>query len=124
MGRVTAVTSFGRNGLYDWLFQRISAVVLAAYFLFIFAYIVANPGLTYDQWSGLFSTLGMRVFSMITLVMTLAHVWIGLWGVLTDYVTVRLLGSKAPALRLVLQLLIFLVMAVVVIVGIDVLWRS
>jgi succinate dehydrogenase / fumarate reductase membrane anchor subunit len=123
MERVTAVTSFGRNGLYDWLFQRISAVVLAAYFLFIFVYIVTNPGLTYEQWNGLFSSLGMRTFSMITLVMTLAHVWIGLWGVLTDYVTVRLMGNKAPAMRLILQLLIFLVMAVVVIVGIDVLWR-
>jgi succinate dehydrogenase membrane anchor subunit len=124
MERVTAVTSFGRNGLYDWLFQRISAVVLAAYFLFILVYVIANPGLTYAQWSGLFASLGMRVFSLITLMMTLTHVWIGLWGVLTDYVTVRLLGSKAPALRLTLQLLIFLVLAVVVIVGIDVLWRS
>ncbi len=123
MGRVTAVTSFGRNGLYDWLFQRISAVVLAAYFLFILFYIVANPGLTYVQWAGLFGSLWMRIFSLIALVMTLAHVWIGLWGVLTDYVTLRLLGGFAPALRLALQLVIFLVMAVVILVGIDVLWR-
>ena len=124
MGRVTAVTSFGRNGLYDWLFQRISAVVLAVWFLFVFFYILSNPGLTYAQWSGLFDTLGMRIFSLIALLMILAHVWIGLWCVLTDYVTVRLLGKSAPALRLSLQLLIFLVMAIVVIVGIDVLWRT
>ncbi|MGB0744865.1 MAG: succinate dehydrogenase, hydrophobic membrane anchor protein, partial [Opitutales bacterium] len=29
---VTAVTSFARSGLADWLVQRISAVILAAYF--------------------------------------------------------------------------------------------
>ena len=28
---VTSVTSLGRNGLYDWLIQRVSAVVIAVY---------------------------------------------------------------------------------------------
>ena len=32
---VTTVTSMGRSGLYDWLMQRVSAVILLAYFLFI-----------------------------------------------------------------------------------------
>ena len=32
---VTAVTSFGRSGVSDWLVQRVSAVILLAYFLFI-----------------------------------------------------------------------------------------
>lgn len=124
MERVTAVTSFGRNGLYDWLFQRISAVYLAVYFLFVFAYILLNPGLDYQQWSGLFGNLWMRVFSLIALIMVLAHAWIGLWAVLTDYVTTRLMGRRATALRLILQMLILLVMAVAVLIGIDVLWRS
>jgi succinate dehydrogenase / fumarate reductase membrane anchor subunit len=123
MDRVTTVTSFGRNGLYDWLFQRISAVVLAVYFVFIFGFIATNPDLSFEQWKALFDANWMRVFSLISLVMILVHVWIGMWGVLTDYVTVRMMGPKAPAIRLSLQLLIFLVMAIVVIVGIDVLWR-
>ncbi|HAN68665.1 MAG TPA: succinate dehydrogenase, hydrophobic membrane anchor protein, partial [Halieaceae bacterium] len=32
---VTAVTSFGRSGTADWLVQRVSGVILLAYFLFI-----------------------------------------------------------------------------------------
>ena len=30
---VTNVTSFGKNGLYDWVVQRSTAVVLGVYFL-------------------------------------------------------------------------------------------
>ena len=32
---VTAVTSFGRSGVSDWLMQRVSAVILLAYFTVI-----------------------------------------------------------------------------------------
>ena len=32
---VTSVTSMGRSGLYDWLMQRVTAVILLAYFLYI-----------------------------------------------------------------------------------------
>ena len=42
---VTNVTNFSRSGLYDWMAQRVSAVVLAAYFLFLIGYLVAHPGL-------------------------------------------------------------------------------
>ncbi|MGA1742679.1 MAG: succinate dehydrogenase, hydrophobic membrane anchor protein, partial [Pseudohongiellaceae bacterium] len=32
---VTNVTSFGRSGLYDWVVQRVSAVILLLYILFL-----------------------------------------------------------------------------------------
>jgi len=57
MGRVTSIASFGRNGLYDWVIQRISALVIAAYFVFLVYFIASNPDLTYEQWRGLFSFL-------------------------------------------------------------------
>lgn len=40
---VTSVTNLSRSGLYDWMAQRVSAVVLAAYFIFLIGYLVANP---------------------------------------------------------------------------------
>ena len=52
---VTSVTNLSRSGLYDWMAQRVSAVVLAAYFIFLIGYLVANPGIGYEQWHGLFS---------------------------------------------------------------------
>ena len=45
MGMITNVTSFSRSGLSDWLLQRVTAVVMAAYTVFITAYLLFNSGL-------------------------------------------------------------------------------
>jgi succinate dehydrogenase / fumarate reductase membrane anchor subunit len=122
MGRVTSIASLGRNGLYDWVVQRISALVIAAYFLFIVFFLVANPDLSYEQWHGLFSCLWMKVFSTISLLMLLAHVWIGVWSVLTDYMTPRLMGSKANIFRLIVELAVLAVVLIVAVIGLNIFW--
>ena len=35
MGMITNVTSYGRSGLSDWLLQRTTAIVMAAYVVFV-----------------------------------------------------------------------------------------
>lgn len=122
MGRVTSIASLGRNGLYDWVIQRISALVLTAYFLFLLYFVAANPDLSYEEWHGLFSGFAMQVFSTIALLMLMAHVWIGVWGVLTDYVTPRLMGPKATVLRYIFQFAVLATVAVVTVVGLGIFW--
>ncbi|WP_353408842.1 succinate dehydrogenase, hydrophobic membrane anchor protein [Pseudoteredinibacter isoporae] len=119
---VTAVTSFGRSGLYDWMIQRVSAVVMAAYTIFLAAFILLTPELTYEIWKGLYATLWMRVFSLITLLSIAAHAWIGLWAVLTDYLTTRLMGNKATILRVLMQMVLGLITVTYVVWGIEILW--
>jgi len=119
---VTAVTSFGRSGLYDWLIQRVSAVVLAAYTLFIAAFILNTPEMTFAVWSELFGTLYMRIFSLLALLSIAAHAWIGLWAVLTDYLTNRLMGAKATVMRLIAQMVLGLVTVTYTVWGIEILW--
>ncbi|PCK03458.1 MAG: succinate dehydrogenase, hydrophobic membrane anchor protein [Alteromonadaceae bacterium] len=119
---VTSVTSFGRNGLSDWLIQRFSAVVLATYTAFIVIYLVAHPGLTYQEWSGLHSQLWMRIFTLIVLLSNVAHGWIGLWGVLTDYATDRLMGAIALPIRMFSMALYLLVALAFIIWGVQILW--
>ncbi|MCH7817919.1 MAG: succinate dehydrogenase, hydrophobic membrane anchor protein, partial [Proteobacteria bacterium] len=58
---VTNVTNLGRSGLYDWLIQRFSAVVLAVYTLFILGIFVMSPDMDYGQWKGLFESNLMRI---------------------------------------------------------------
>jgi succinate dehydrogenase / fumarate reductase membrane anchor subunit len=119
---VTTVTSLSRSGLSDWLLQRIAAVVITAYVLFMVGYIIANPNLSYEQWSTLHGNLSMRMFSLITILSISAHGWIGLWCVLTDYVTVRLLGPKATAIRIFMQLIMIMIALLYVLWAIDILW--
>jgi succinate dehydrogenase / fumarate reductase membrane anchor subunit len=97
---VTSVTSLGRSGLYDWLLQRLSAVVLLAWFGFVAIFIATHEALTFTEWQGLFTQTWMRIFTLIALLSLCAHAWIGMWTIATDYFTTHMLGSKATAIRL------------------------
>ncbi|RLA47545.1 MAG: succinate dehydrogenase, hydrophobic membrane anchor protein [Gammaproteobacteria bacterium] len=118
------VTSFGRNGLSDWLLQRVSAVVMTVYMVFVFGYLVCGGEVTYADWKALHGNFFVRLLSLFAVLSLAAHAWIGMWGVLTDYVTVRLLGPRATAIRIFLQLgmiamtLTYVVWAIVILWGI------
>jgi succinate dehydrogenase / fumarate reductase membrane anchor subunit len=119
---VTNVTSLGRSGLSDWLIARVSAYVMTAYLIFIVGYLMLTPDLKYTQWAALNSSLPMRMFSLLTILSIAAHAWIGMWCVLTDYITVRLIGPKATALRIIFQLGMIAITLLYVIWAIDILW--
>jgi len=95
---------FTLTGPSNWKIQRISAIVMAAYLFFIVGFLIANPLLTYDQWSALNGLLSMRIFTLVTIVAVAFHAWIGMRCVLTDYITVRLIGPKANGVRNILQI--------------------
>lgn len=117
---VTPVTSMGRSGLYDWLMQRVSAVILLAYFLYIG--VVLGCGVDYSAWNELFAQTWMRVFSLLALLSLGVHAWVGLWAVFTDYLTERMLGTAGNVLRLVAQMVCGIIMFTYVVWGIQILW--
>jgi len=118
---VTAVTSLSRSGLSDWLVQRVTAVILLAFFGFVGFTVLG--GVSYEEWSGLFSRTWMKVFTLLAVLSLAAHAWIGMWGVFTDYLTERLMGSRGNVLRIGLQLLTSLALVVYVIWAVQVIWR-
>ncbi len=117
---VTAVTSLGRSGLYDWLMQRASAVILLAYFLYIGAVVVC--GVDYAAWTELFSQTWMRVFSLLALVSLGVHAWVGLWAVFTDYFTERLMGTAGNIIRLAAEFISGIILFTYLVWGIQILW--
>ena len=119
---VTAVTNLGRSGLYDWLVQRATAVVLLAYFICLTSYLVSNPGMDYAQWNGFFQHTAMRVFSMAAILSLAMHAWIGLWCVVTDYLTPRMLGDKANLLRALASIGCGITLFTYLVWGIQILW--
>ncbi len=121
---VTAVTSFGRSGLYDWLMQRISAVVLLGYTVFIFAVLVFKPDISYQEWHALFQLTAVKVFSLLALISLGMHSWIGLWCVVTDYMTPRMMGKNANWLRFLVQAGCGMVMFTYFVWGIQILWGN
>lgn len=113
VGNITSLTG---NGLRDWLIQRISAVILGLYVIFLVGFGIFNPDLQYDSWHSLFVNSGMRVASVLVLLALLAHAWIGIWTVITDYI-------KTTAWRLTVQLIVIVLLLACFIWGLEILWR-
>lgn len=122
MDMVTSVTSLGKNGLYDWIIQRATAVILIVYIICLMSFLICNPGLTYADWHAYMTSGYMKVFSVIALLSIAAHGWVGLWTISTDYLTERQMGSIATPLRLAFQGLCAVLTIVYVIWGIQILW--
>ena len=112
---VASVTNLGRSGLYDWVIQRLSAVILALYTLFLLGFVIASPDMQYSQWQGLFAQTWMKVFSLVALIAICAHAWVGMWTISTDYL-------KKAAVRFGLQLVCAGFLFVYLVWGIDILW--
>jgi len=119
---VTNVTNFSRSGLYDWMAQRVSAVLLAAYFLFLLGFFVIHPNLDYVTWKALFSNTGMRIFSLLALGALIVHAWVGMWTITTDYLTPMAIGRWATGVRFLVQAACGVLQFVLFVWGIQILW--
>ena len=110
---VANAATLGRSGVHDYIIIRVAVINLAVYEFFMLGFFLTND-VTYVSWTSLFSNLAMQVFTIITLLSLLAHVWIGMWQVLTDYV-------KPVGLRFVLQLALNVMAFSYVIAGVAIL---
>ncbi|MBT6352806.1 MAG: succinate dehydrogenase, hydrophobic membrane anchor protein [Halieaceae bacterium] len=117
---VTSVTSFSRTGLSDWLIQRVTSVILLAYFIFVAFQL--GSSVDYTSWRELFDQTWVKVFTLLAALSLAAHSWIGLWSVFTDYLTERMLGAAGNVLRLVCQLCASLALVVYVIWVVVIVW--
>ena len=82
---VEGVLSYSGNGLRDWLVQRISAVVIAVYLIILVGFWFVHPQADYAAWKLFMGHISVRVLSLLMLLSLVAHAWIGLWIVSTDY---------------------------------------
>ncbi|AIN18366.1 succinate dehydrogenase, hydrophobic membrane anchor protein [Yersinia rochesterensis] len=114
---VSNASALGRNGVHDWLLLRASAIVITLYVLYILGFVVIVPDITYEIWRAFFASHITKVFTLLTLLSILAHAWIGLWQVLTDYI-------KPIAIRLVLQLAVVITLLVYLLYGTIVVWGA
>lgn len=112
---VSSVTSLGRSGVYDWLIQRVTAVIIAAYFILVMGFLLTHSPLAYEDWFAFITCTPMQIFSLLAFVATAAHAWIGLWTISTDYI-------KHSGLRLAFQLVCALAILACFIWAIMILW--
>lgn len=112
---VASATSLGRSGLHDWIIQRVTAVVLAAYVIYLTAFVVSSGDLSFAIWQALFSQVWFKIFSLLAVASLCFHAWIGMWIITTDYV-------KPTGTRMIVQVAIILACFAFLIWGAQILW--
>jgi succinate dehydrogenase / fumarate reductase membrane anchor subunit len=74
------------SGFRAWVVQRISAIYLACYFVYLFIHFAVSPPADHIQWQSWladpFTSIGMALFFLALLM----HAWIGVRDVVIDYV--------------------------------------
>ncbi|HQR20461.1 MAG TPA: succinate dehydrogenase, hydrophobic membrane anchor protein [Burkholderiaceae bacterium] len=103
-------------GVGNFLLQRLTAVVLTAYLLFLAVRLLFGGPLGYDGWAGLFVPLPMKIITLVALVALFYHAWIGVRDIWMDYV-------KPTGIRLALQTLTVLWLVFCAVWSVQILWR-
>lgn len=84
-------------GLKDWLIQRISAAVMAAYTLIFLILLLGQERLDFETWHAFMAGGFMRFLTFLFIVSLMYHAWVGVRDIWMDYV-------KPVGVRLALQI--------------------
>ena len=103
-------------GLRDWLGQRVTAVVLALYTLYLLVTVLSVPTLSYGTWAGLFVSPFMKVATLLAMLALVYHAWVGIRDVSRDYV-------KPTSIRLALEIGTILLLIGYACWTVIILWR-
>ena len=113
---VKNVTALGRSGLQDWLWQRVSALVILVA-AFYYGYLVFSGVFSsYKSWQLAASTVSFKVITMLLVLALSVHSWIGLWTVTTDYL-------KNLFLRVTVQILMIISVVSYVVWALVIFWK-
>jgi succinate dehydrogenase / fumarate reductase, membrane anchor subunit len=112
----TKTVSGAHYGLKDWLAQRITAVVLAAYSLILVGFALFTKEMTYEIWSGFFASSWIKVITLLALLALIYHAWIGVRDIYMDYI-------KPTAIRLTLEVATILALVGYFCWAVIILWR-
>jgi succinate dehydrogenase / fumarate reductase, membrane anchor subunit len=102
-------------GLRDWLLQRITAVIMVIWTLFMAGFLLWCPPQSWADWKQLFSGNFVRPLTLLFIGAVLYHAWIGVRDIWMDYI-------QSTALRLTLQSVTALVLIFYFIWSVSILW--
>lgn len=102
-------------GLRSWAVQRITAVVIAAYLVYLLVVLALQPTLDFVTWRSVFTHTWMRVPTFVCLLAVYMHAWVGVRDILMDYV-------KPTGVRLALMVLVLVALVAYTAWTVQILW--
>lgn len=91
------------SGFRAWLMQRVSAVYLALYFIYLSFYFILSSPVTYEQWRLWLAKPLVGASMALFFLALLVHAWVGMRDIVVDYIgllAIRLMLLTAIALLL------------------------
>jgi len=76
----------GLQGLRPWIMQRISAVFIAIFVLYVFLTLMINNPLNTEDWRLWVAIPYNSLFIGVTLAAIIWHAWIGVRDIILDYI--------------------------------------
>ncbi len=76
----------GATGLIAWFTQRVSAIYIAIFSLYLLYVFIACPPENYQQWHTFVTQPMISVSSVLFFAALMIHAWIGVRDVVIDYV--------------------------------------
>ena len=80
------MSSPGLQGLRPWIIQRVSAVFIGVFLLYIFVVLITHSPLNVNDWSEWVSEPYNNILIGLFLIAVLWHAWIGIRDIILDYV--------------------------------------
>jgi succinate dehydrogenase / fumarate reductase membrane anchor subunit len=102
-------------GMRSWLVQRVSALIIAGYLVYLFVVLALQPTLDFITWRSVFAHTWMRVPTFVCLLAVYLHAWVGTRDILMDYV-------KPTTLRLCLMILFAVALMAYTTWTVQILW--
>lgn len=88
-------------GLRAWVVQRLTAIYLGVFLVFLLAKFLLDPPLHHAEWRGWLADPVINIAGLLFVLTLLLHAWVGVRDILMDYV-------KPIALRAGLMALVIL----------------
>lgn len=103
-------------GLKDWLAQRITGVVMAAFTLVVAVALLQGAGTSYESWRAFMASGLMRFVSFLFIVSLCWHAWVGVRDIWMDYV-------QPAGIKLALHVLTLLALIGYAGWAVQIIWR-
>ncbi len=92
-----------RRGVWDFIIQRLSAVVIGTYVVHLVIIFSLNGDMDYAAWRSYFGSGYALLLSSLTVLALVVHGWVGMWTVGTDYIRGQ---GRAAKVRLFYQMIV------------------
>lgn len=102
-------------GLGSWLAQRLTALLMGAYFVGLALCVLIRGDASYLGWSELFAPLWAKVATLMVIGALLYHAWVGVRDIWMDYI-------KPVSLRLALHAFTVLWLLACGVWAVQILW--